>query len=255
MIKANENKVKTAKLVAYLRVSTIEQADKGYGLDVQREAITKAAKELGARIVEWCIDEGKSGTLDASNRPGLTEALGLVRTGRADGLIVRDLDRLARKVSVQEPILAEVWRNTGASVYTASPAEEVQRDDPDDPMRTAMREMAGVFAGLERGLIVKRLRDGRRTKAANGGHVNGPAPYGYRTAPKGPNNPHGALVEVPQEQAALQKMRKLAAQGVPTREIARVLTAEGYPTKRGGAWSSPTVSRILNRDTSRRASA
>jgi len=31
------------KLVAYLRVSTIEQADKGYGLDIQREAIAKAA--------------------------------------------------------------------------------------------------------------------------------------------------------------------------------------------------------------------
>ena len=41
------------KLVAYLRVSTIEQADKGYGLDVQREAIRKAAKSLGAKVVAW----------------------------------------------------------------------------------------------------------------------------------------------------------------------------------------------------------
>jgi DNA invertase Pin-like site-specific DNA recombinase len=117
-----------------------------------------------------------------------------------------------------------------------------------------MREMAGVFAGLERRLIVKRLRDGRKTKASKGGHVNGPAPYGWRTSKRTPSNPHGALVAVAQEQAALAKMRTLAGQGVPTREIARVLTAEGYPTKRGGAWSSPTVSRILNRD-SRKATA
>ncbi|MDO3637631.1 recombinase family protein [Mycolicibacterium arseniciresistens] len=42
-------------------------------------------------------------------------------------------------------------------------------------------------------------------------------------------------------------MKALAAQGKPTREIARILTAEGHPTKRGGTWSSPTVSRILAR--------
>lgn len=246
---------RSTKLVAYVRVSTIEQAEHGYGIAAQQAAIRSAAKQLDSRIVAWCIDEGKSGTLDATNRPGLTEALGLVRTGRADGLIVRDLDRLARKVSVQEPILAEVWRNAGASVYTASPAEELQRDDPDDPMRTAMREMAGVFAGLERGLIVKRLRDGRRTKASNGGHVNGPAPYGYRTAPKGPNNPHGALVPVPAEQKALRVMRSLSDKGLSAHDIAEILTAEQHPTKRGGKWCSATVARILKRDNTTKAAS
>lgn len=252
---SNESNRCTIRLVAYLRVSTIEQAEHGYGLAAQKAAIRSAAKQIGARIVAWCSDEGMSGTREATDRPGLTEALGLVRTGRADGLIVRDLDRLARKVSVQEPILAEVWRNTGASVYTASPTEEVHRDDPDDPMRTAMREMAGVFAGLERGLIVKRLRDGRKTKAANGGHINGPAPYGYRTAKKGPDNPHGALVPVPAEQKALQVMRSLAGQGLSTHEIAEILTTEGHPTKRGGKWCSATVARILKRDNTAKAAS
>lgn len=235
------------RLVAYLRVSTIEQADKGYGLDVQREAITKAAKQLGAQIVGWTADEGKSGTLDATERPGLAEALTLIRTAKADGLIVRDLDRLARAVSVQEPVLAEVWANAGASVYTSVPPQEVARDDPDDPMRTAMREMAGVFAGLERRLIVKRLRDGRKAKAARGGHVDGPAPYGWRTDRSNPDNPHGKLVPVPAEQRALAKMRSLHDQGVPTREIARVLDIEEHPTRHGGSWTHGTVARILKR--------
>lgn len=97
------------KLVAYLRVSTIEQAEHGYGLDAQRAAIRSAAKKLNARIVAWTTDEGLSGTLDAVDRPGLAEALAHLRTGKADGLIVRDLDRLARAVSVQEAVLAEVW--------------------------------------------------------------------------------------------------------------------------------------------------
>jgi len=236
------------KLVAYLRVSTIEQADKGYGLDVQQEAITKAAKQLAAEVVAWPADEGKSGALDVEDRPGLERALMLVRTAQADGLIVRDLDRLARSISVQEAVLSAVWRNKGAAVFTSVPPQEVPRDDPDDPMRTAMRQMRGVFDELERRLIAKRLRDGRKAKAAKGGHVNGPAPYGWRTEKKHADNPHGALVPIPAEQEVLQKMKTLAAQGVPTREIARVLTAQGYPTQRGARpWHHATVARILKR--------
>ncbi|MDH6247302.1 recombinase family protein [Mycobacterium sp. OTB74] len=60
-------------------------------------------------------------------------------------------------------------------------------------------------------------------------------------------NPNRALVPVPAEQRALAKMETLAAQGVSTREIDHVLAAEGHPTKRGGRWTSATVTRILKR--------
>jgi len=40
----------------------------------------------------------------------------------------------------------------------------------------------------------------------------------------------------------------LRAGGASTREIAAVLADEGFPTKRGGAWLSATVARILARD-------
>lgn len=243
------------KLVAYLRVSTIEQADKGYGLDVQREAIRKAAKSLGAKIVAWSVDEGKSGALDAAKRPGLLDALTIIRDGKANALIVRDLDRLARAVSVQEAVLAEVWGKESCAIFTSVPPQEVPRDDPDDPMRTAMRQMRGVFHELDRRLIAKRLRDGRNAKAANGGHATGSPPYGWRVDKPSPENPHGALVAESAEQAALARMRALAEQGASTREIARMLAAEGHPTKRGGRWTSPVVARILARANTRGTAA
>ena len=247
MTETTATKAQTTRLIAYLRVSTIEQADKRYGLDVKREAIRKAAKQLGAKIVAWTVDEGKSGTLDAVYRPGLLDALTAIRGGRAEGLIMRDLDRLARAVTVQEAVLGEVWAHKGTAVFTSVPPAEVLRDDPDDPYRTAMRQMRGVFAELDRRLIVKRLRDGRQAKAANGGHIDGPAPYGWRVDEPHLANPHGKLVPVPAEQKALARMKALAAQGKSTREIARVLTAEGHSTKRGGRWTSPVVARILKR--------
>src|ERR1700739_1435730 len=96
------------------------------------EAIRKAAKSLGAKIVAWSVDEGKSGALDAAKRPGLLDALTLIRDGKANGLIGRDLDRLVRAVSVQEAVLAEVWASDKGTVFTSVPPQEVPRDDPDD---------------------------------------------------------------------------------------------------------------------------
>lgn len=235
------------RLVAYLRVSTIEQKAHGFGLDVQRRAIRDAARALDARVVQWCSDEGLSGALPAEKRPGLESALSAIDNGAAEGLIVRDLDRLAREVTVQEAVIGRVWALDHAAVFVSVPPQEVMRDDPDDPMRTAMRQMAGVFAGLERMLVAKRLRDGRRAKAAAGGHATGATPYGWKSGKRGPGNPNGALEPVPAEQAALRRMVELRAAGASTHQIADTLTAEGHPTKRGGRWASATVSRILAR--------
>ena len=234
------------KLVAYLRISNIENNDVGHRITNQRKVVRDAAKAAGHRIVACFDDEGLSGALAAEDRPGLAEALDMIAAGKADGLIVRDLDRLARSVTVQEAVLASIWARPGTEVFTSIGI--VARDDPDDPMRTAMREMAAVFAGLERRTIAKRLRDGRKAKAAAGGHATGAVPYGRRSEKRSPSNPHGKLVPVPDEQAAVARMLALRASGASTREIAAALTVEGFATKRGGRWASATVSRILARD-------
>lgn len=98
-----------------------------------------------------------------------------------------------------------------------------------------MRKMAGVFGELERMLVAKRLRDGRRAKAAAGGHATGSPPYGWNSAKRSAENPAGALVSVPAEQAALARMRELRHARQSTRDIAATLRAEGHPTKRRGA--------------------
>ncbi|MEV7797476.1 recombinase family protein [Microbacterium foliorum] len=223
--------------ILYLRVSSVGQLD-GFGLDVQEKACRAYAKAHGLCIVATFRDEGVSGTLDAAQRDGLMSALTRLQDGDADALLVARLDRLARTLTVQEAVLAQVWRHNRA-VYSAD-LGEVMQDDPDDPMRTAMRQMAGVFAQLDRGMVVKRMRDGRKAKAAAGGRSVGPAPYGYIAR-------DGGLYPVPEEQDALSRMNELRAAGSTMSTIAGVLAAEGYPTKRGGRWTSPVVSRILSR--------
>lgn len=223
--------------VVYLRVSTLGQID-GFGLDVQEQACRAYAKAHGLRVIATFRDEGVSGTLEATDRDGLMSALARLRDGDADALLVARLDRLARSLTVQEAVLAQVWKHH-RTVHSVD-VGEVVRDDPDDPMRTAMRQMAGVFAQLDRGMVVKRMRDGRKAKAAHGGRAVGPAPYGYRAQ-------NGMLHPIPAEQDALALMRDLRAAGETCASIAATLSDKGHPTKRGGRWTSPVVSRILSR--------
>jgi len=107
-------------------------------------------------------------------------------------------------------------------------------------MRTAMRQMVGVFAQLERGMIIARMRAGRELKAARGDYAYGAPPFGSRAEGK-------ALVEVPAERETLARITELKTAGASLREIATVLDAEGRPPKRGGSWHPETINRALAR--------
>lgn len=226
-------------MIAYVRVSTIGQVKDGLGLPTQERLIRAWAKAGGHKLMAVVSDNGKSGTLAETERPGLLEALTSVKRGEAAAIVVTSLDRLARALTVQEAILAQVWA-MGGQVFTLD-GGEVQVDDPDDPMRTAMRQMAGVFAELDRKLVIKRLRNGRLTKAAKGGHAVGRAPYGWRAQ-------DAELVRDEAEQLVIGRMVAWTAEGVSLAEIARRLTAEGVPAKGGGSrWHPITVRRTLER--------
>jgi hypothetical protein len=69
------------------------------------------------------------------------------------------LVRLARTLVVQEAVLGHVWKHTGR--VFAVDVGEVLQDDPDDPMRTAIREIMGVFAQRERGADISWSASGR----------------------------------------------------------------------------------------------
>ncbi|WP_116946935.1 recombinase family protein [Jiangella endophytica] len=234
------------RLVAALRVSSAGQLD-GYGLDAQRSDIETWAKSNGHQVVSWREDV-VSGTVDAVDRPGLTAALQDLE--RADGLVVARLDRIARQVTTQEAVLAAVWGN-GYRVFAADHGE-IPQDDPDDPMRTAMRLMAGVFAQLDRMMITKRLRDGRKAKAKAGKKATGAYAFGYRGGGKGRDRD-----EVPDsvEQETIDRIVELRLSGLPYRAIAATLDAEGRKPKRAAKWSNVAVRRIYLRSRPRQVAA
>lgn len=238
------------RLVMIRRVSTTVQASDGYGLDAQEgdcRRYARVATKPKVRIVHDAIDgdeRSTSGTSTIDERPGLLEALEWIADGRADGILAPNMDRLARELTVQEAVMSYVWA-LGGRAFTADGGEQLE-DDPRDPMRTAMRQMRGVFHQLDRAMIVKRLGEGREAKGRRGGYAFGAPRYGQQAI-------DNELTASEREAAVIARVQAWQTEGASFRAIADRLNAEGVPSKRGGKWHPATVQRLLSPEARERA--
>jgi len=84
----------------YERVSTEEQALRGFSIDTQIDNLTEYCHKNGYRIVDHYTDEGISGAKPPLKRPALKRLIDDVKDGKIDIIIFTKLDRWFR--SVQE---------------------------------------------------------------------------------------------------------------------------------------------------------
>lgn len=220
------------KVNAYLRTSTESQEE---GLETQRAEIRSWAKREGHTIAGYYVDEGKSGSGGLETRIALADAL-----AQRLPIVVYKLDRLARDLVIQETILGQAKRE-GIRIYSTLTTEDAYlEDDPKDPTRKLIRQVLGAVADYERAMIRLRMAAGANRKKAAGGYAGGGIPFGFRTEGQ-------ELVPEPLERKALTRMKKLKAEGMSLREIARDLDRGGFAPRKGRSWHPQSVSRILSR--------
>lgn len=205
-------------VLAYIRVSTDQQADSGLGLEAQRATIDTECSRRQWTIARWYEDHTSSRFV----RPELERALADVRAPDIGGIMVAKLDRIGRSVHEVAGFI-ETASNQDWQLVCLSP-----NVDMSDEYGRAMAQMACVFAELERAMISRRTSEGLQAKLARGEWVGRPPTV-------------GSAVE--------QRVRQLRHhEGLGAQRIAEVLTAEGWPTPTGRqAWSKGTTRRILNR--------
>ena len=222
------------RAVAYLRVSTREQADSGLGLDAQRDACLRLAAELGAELSEDSIfvDAGVSGGADLDKCPALLSALDALAGGAV--LLVARRDRLGRDV-YRLALVERLADRAGARIVSADGA-----GNGDDPAALLMRRMVDAFAEYERQLIGARTRAALATKRRKG-ETTGRAPWGFRVGADGVT-----LEPCPEERRIVDAVQQAGARGLSQRAIARELNAAGYVNRAGRPFNNVTVGRILN---------
>src|SRR5262249_21011969 len=96
MARTSKSTVESTKAVGYIWVSTDKQAEQGVSLEAQHVKLTAYAQLYDLELVEVIVDAGVSA--ETLEREGLQRALGMLRKGQVNALLVAKLDRLTRSV-------------------------------------------------------------------------------------------------------------------------------------------------------------
>ena len=219
------------RTVAYLRVSLAVQAEKGVSLDAQRAKVAAYAELYDIDIVEVIVDAGVSAkTLD---RPGLGKALSMLRTGKAEALLVVKLDRLTR--SVRD--LGELVDKHFAPGKSALLSVGEQIDTRSAAGRLVLNVLASV-SQWEREAIGERTSAAMQHMQACGEYTGGEAPYGSAVVA-------GVLSDVAAEQAVIAQARALRAGGLSLRAVAAELDRAGLRARTGKVFAASQVARMV----------
>ncbi len=234
------------KAIGYLRVSTDKQ-DNSADAQERKIRLNAAARE-DFDLIEVISDVDEfSGNL---NRPGIQRVLEMVQAKEIDAVIVTKLDRLTR--STRDAIdLIELFGKKGVALISIT--ESLDTESPIG--RFVVRLMASI-GELEREMIGARTSEGLQNIKAQG-FPAGPAPYGYKSQPRTEKEKtdkiRKPLLEDPQEQKILARIKELQAKDMTWPAIAGILNREGYRTRSGGKWQYQAVHRIFNKVILKRA--
>lgn len=209
-------------VIAYVRVSTAEQADSGLGLAAQRATIAAEGARRGVAIAEVYEDAGASAKTLAG-RPALTAALAALAAGEASVLVVAKLDRLARSVADFAGLVrraeAEGWAILACDLGV----------DMTSPTGGLLAKVTASVAEWERKIIAARTREALAARRAAGARLGRPR-----------------LLD-PDLAARIRSERDA---GSTLQAIADRLNAEAVTTPSGRAWSATLVRKITVQDPS-----
>jgi DNA invertase Pin-like site-specific DNA recombinase len=207
------------QVIAYVRVSSEEQADSRAGLEAQRAAIQAECARRGWQIVEVVEDAGYSAK--DLKRPGVRAALEQLERRRAHGLVVAKLDRLSRSMLDFTAVMAKAQKEGWALVALDCAV------DTTTPAGEAMAHVLATFAQFERRLIGQRTREALAVKKKQGVRLGRPPSISPQLA---------------------KRIRSMRTRGMTLQKICDRLNREGVPTPRGGAAWRPTSLRGVLRE-------
>jgi site-specific DNA recombinase len=219
---------KLPKAVAYVRVSTADQAREGWSLTVQRKRVHAYCDARGWRLSRVYADEGVS---SAARRPAFEAMIDDVLANGVEVIVAMKLDRLGRSAAGLLSLYERLERK-GVRIVTIEDGIDTSTANG-----RLMRTILAALAEWERDVIRDRTRTGVRAAMDDGRRV-GQAPFGYTVR-------DGRLVQHPGEQRILRRIRTRHAAGASLATIARELNDAGISARRG-RWHPTTVARVTS---------
>lgn len=218
------------KAVLYARVSTRAQAEEGYSLRQQFDALRKHAAQEGYEVVVEVEDPGYSGsTLD---RPGINQIRELAAS--VDVVLAQDRDRISRD-PLDYQILRRELQSRGAELRALN--------DSTGPYGEMLDTIMDAVAKQERKNTLSRSRRNMLQRAREGRLPSTRPPHGYSYVPE-----IGNYELDPAAMATTRRIFEMVAAGESLYRVMKTLNDEGIPTNRGARWLKTTIRRMIHND-------
>lgn len=225
------------RAVLYARVSTEDQARKGYSLRQQVERLREHVEEQGYDVVAVIEDAGQSGaTLE---RPGMDKVRNLVAGGGVDLVLAQDRDRFAREPAYLY-LLRQELQEHGTKLRALNDSGD---DSPEGQLTDGVLDQLAKF---ERAKIAERTRKGKGQKTSEGRLLASRFPnYGFRFNAARDNY----LVDAETMPVVHRIFEMIGIEGRSVHAVKRYLEAEGVPTPTGrGVWSRKLIRTMITDD-------
>lgn len=221
----------------YLRVSTDDQMQDGFGIDAQKKVGLEIAQRNGFDVEiheEGAASSSKEGL---SNRPVMGRLLVRVQEGEVKKIFAFNADRLSRN-DVTSATIRFALKEQEVSLYHATGV--VDFNNPTDKL---LFGVMSEFASYENELRTNRFRRGRVEAVRRGRWHGGLTPFGYRVADH-------QLVEFKDESDWVRQMYQWYDEGKKIDQIRMELMSRGVRTRRGNDnWTYNGVRLILSNTT------
>ncbi|WP_274363744.1 recombinase family protein [Paenibacillus thermotolerans] len=232
---------------AYLRKSRLDLEREARGEEDTYKTHTRVLMELskryGVTITEIYREKPATSGERISERPEMIRLLGDVEDERWTGILVVEVERLARGDTMDQGIVAQAFKYSNTLIVTP-----MRIYDPTNPDDEEYFEFGLFMSRREFKTITRRLQGGRISGIKDGRFVGNRPPYGYvRTKLPGKGftlEPH------PEQSPIVQLIFSLYTDPDPksrlgTALIARYLNDRKIPTQRNSKWIVATVNGVL----------
>jgi site-specific DNA recombinase len=217
--------------VGYCRVSTREQAEHGWSIEQQEDAIRAWAANRGLEVAAVFRDAGRSGR-SMQHRPGLLAMLEMVHHGGIGVVVAKAPDRLAR--AVDHSLGLRQWINRhGTDLLFLDGDLHLPATDPAGGAHLGADLLASLTAVLaeEEIATLRRRIIPNIVAAARSGRRGGRVPLGYR------RQTDGTIQVDPQDAVLVARAVAAVLAGQGLSQLSRRWVAEGVRASDGSVIS------------------
>lgn len=225
----------------YLRKSRKDMELEAHGeletLKRHEKILLNLAQKMNIGITKIYREVVSGESIDA--RPVMQELLNDVDDKLWEGVLVMEIERLARGDTIDQGIVARTFRTSETKIITPNKTYDLSNDSDEEYV-----EFGLFMSRREYKAISRRIQTGRLQSAREGRFLSSVPPYGYNKIKI--QNDKGYTLEInPAEAETVKKIFEMYTNGLGMARIAAKLDELGIVPRNRDTWSRSTISDIL----------